>query len=104
MIQTVLPVAVAKTLVFFDLETTSLPSKMQRAHITEMAFVAVDRGHFETQQKPPFRVLNKLALCIRPPALIHPIASQKSGLFLIFCLPLVHKSGPYTLSKSLCLR
>ncbi|CAN7937286.1 unnamed protein product [Ixodes hexagonus] len=72
--------APVKTLVFFDLETTSLPSAGQRVGITELAFVAVDREHFEKQDKPNFRVLNKLTLCIRPETYIHPVASEKSGM------------------------
>lgn len=69
-----------KTLVFFDLETTGLPSKYQPVNITEIAMVAVDRGHFEKQDKAEFRVTNKLTLCLKPQASMHPMAIKKSGL------------------------
>ncbi|XP_050022926.1 three prime repair exonuclease 2-like isoform X1 [Dermacentor andersoni] len=69
-----------KTLVFFDLETTGLPSKFQPVSITEIAMVAVDRAHFEKQDKAEFRVINKLTLCLKPQAVMHPMAAKKSGL------------------------
>ncbi|XP_037504814.1 three-prime repair exonuclease 1 [Rhipicephalus sanguineus] len=69
-----------KTLVFFDLETTGLPLKYQRVSITEIAMVAVDRAHFEKQEKAEFRVTNKLTLCLKPQASMHPMAIKKSGL------------------------
>ncbi|XP_049516994.1 three-prime repair exonuclease 1-like [Dermacentor silvarum] len=69
-----------KTLVFFDLETTGLPSKDLPVNITEIAMVAVDRAHFETRDKAEFRVTNKLTLCLKPKTAMHPIAATKSGL------------------------
>lgn len=74
------PPTPVQTLVFFDLETTSLPRAGQRVGITELALVAVDRAHFEKQVKPTFRVLNKLTLCIRPEVYLEPMAAQKSGM------------------------
>ncbi|KAG0435641.1 hypothetical protein HPB47_018379 [Ixodes persulcatus] len=74
------PPTPVQTLVFFDLETTSLPRAGQRVGITELALVAVDRAHFEKQVKPVFRVLNKLTLCIRPEVYLEPMAAQKSGM------------------------
>nr|XP_037269291.1 uncharacterized protein LOC119161062 isoform X2 [Rhipicephalus microplus] len=69
-----------KTLVFFDLETTGLPSKYKRVSITEIALVAIDRAHFEKQDKAEFRVTQKLTLCLKPQASMHPMAIKKSGL------------------------
>lgn len=69
-----------KTLVFFDLETTGLPGAYQPVSITELAMVAVDRGHFLKQDKPDFRVTNKLTLCLKPQNYMHPMAEKKSGL------------------------
>lgn len=69
-----------KTLVFFDLETTGLPSAYQPVSITELAMVAVDREHFLNQDKPDFRVMNKLTLCLKPQNSMHPMAVKKSGL------------------------
>lgn len=78
-LSSVLPAPV-KTLVFFDLETTGLPSSYQRVSITELAMVAVDRAHFEKQDKAEFRVTSKLTLCLKPVAPMHPMAVKKSGL------------------------
>lgn len=75
-----LPKTSVKSLVFFDLETTGLPSVAQRANITELAMVAVDRQTFEKCNKFPFRVSNKLVHCIKPSAYVHPMAAKKSGL------------------------
>lgn len=69
-----------KTLVFFDLETTGLPGAHQPVSITELAMVAVNRAHFLKQDKPDFRVTNKLTLCLKPQNYMHPMAIKKSGL------------------------
>ncbi|XP_064456987.1 three-prime repair exonuclease 1-like [Ornithodoros turicata] len=69
-----------KTLVFFDLETSGLPSPGQRVCITELAMVAVDRQTFGNNKTLPFRVVNKFVQCIKPEVYVHPMAAKTSGL------------------------
>lgn len=68
------------TLVFFDLETSGLPS-FQITRITELSFWAVERSQFlsSTPKEVP-RVTNRLSLCVYPARLIDPKASEISGL------------------------
>lgn len=57
-----------KTLAFFDLETTGLPSfENYKTKITEISIVACSLKHFlETLPESVPRVLHKLSLCCNP--------------------------------------
>jgi hypothetical protein len=69
-----------KSLVFFDLETTGLPSD-HAARITELNFCGVDRSQFiECKTKKLPRVTNRLNLCIDPSRPIDPVATDMSKL------------------------
>lgn len=70
------------TLVFFDLETTGLPS-FHNPRITELSFCAIDKAQFLCGAKPNDmpRVTNRLNLCIYPCRLIDPVASEKTLLY-----------------------
>lgn len=68
------------SLVFFDLETTGLPSD-HAARITELNFCGVDRSQFiECKTKKMPRVTNRLNLCIDPSRPIDPVATTISKL------------------------
>jgi DNA polymerase III epsilon subunit-like protein len=69
-----------KSLVFFDLETTGLPSD-HAARITELNFCGVDRSQFiECKTKKIPRVTNRLNLCIDPSRPIDPVATTITKL------------------------
>lgn len=68
------------SLVFFDLETTGLPS-FHCPKITELSFCAVERHQFlNGQPKEIPRVTNRLNLCIYPSRLVDPEATNKTKL------------------------
>lgn len=66
------------TLVFFDLETTGLPSFMPRrkVNITEVSLIAVAREHLRI----PLRILHKLTFCVRPRNAVMLQAAEMTGL------------------------
>ncbi|XP_064457557.1 three-prime repair exonuclease 1-like isoform X2 [Ornithodoros turicata] len=68
-----------ETLVFFDLESTGLPSFIpkRQVNITEVGMVAIRRDNFMS----PLRYLNKMTLCVRPRYSISDGASRLSGLY-----------------------
>jgi DNA polymerase III epsilon subunit-like protein len=69
-----------KSLVFFDLETTGLPTD-HPARITELNFCGVDRSQFiGCMAKKMPRVTNRLNLCIDPSRPIDPVATDMSKL------------------------
>ncbi|XP_021352012.1 uncharacterized protein LOC110449460 isoform X2 [Mizuhopecten yessoensis] len=65
-----------QTIVFFDLEATSLT----RPRITELCLLSVQREEFLTRNGSP-RVVNKLTLCVDPQKAISPIANNMTGLY-----------------------
>ncbi|XP_003745182.1 uncharacterized protein LOC100906512 [Galendromus occidentalis] len=68
-----------KTLVFIDLEATHLPSRIPPfgpPRITEIALLACRTKHF----KPPFRVTDRLSLCVNPPENIPVETTDITGL------------------------
>lgn len=70
-----------RTLVFFDLESTGLPSKTIPVKITELCFWAVERSHFQASKPKEIpRVTNRLNLCVNPAITIDPKASEITGL------------------------
>jgi DNA polymerase III epsilon subunit-like protein len=71
-----IPAVCIKSLVFFDLETTGLPSD-HPARITELNFCGVDRSQFiGCMAKKMPRVTNRLNLCIDPSRPIDPVATD----------------------------
>ena len=74
-----------QTLLFFDLESTSVPSfdfTGQRTRITELSFVAISENHLKeskSQSGELPRVIHKLTLCCNPRRLILPRAQEVSG-------------------------
>lgn len=69
-----------KTLAFFDIETTGLPSKSDPAKITELSIVAIPFSTFENFNGNCLRVKHKLSLCFNPEKIIGDVAVQLSGL------------------------
>ena len=68
------------TFVFFDTETTGLPTT-HSPRITELSFCAVERSQFlNASPSSPPRVTNRLNICIDPIREIEPAASKISGL------------------------
>ncbi|XP_055607806.1 three-prime repair exonuclease 1 [Uranotaenia lowii] len=67
--------------VFFDLETTDLPG-LKTPKITEISLIACSKQHLlETRQGDLPRVLHKQTLCLNPQRIIHPRASEQTGLY-----------------------
>ena len=70
------------TLVFLDLESTSLPSPGVYPCITEISLVAVHRNNFDLKApgvKLP-RVLNKLSVCVHPRKPMQSTAALLTGI------------------------
>jgi len=68
-----------KTFVFFDLETTGLPSmENNKTKITELTMVAVQTEHLASGVLP--RVLNKLSLCFNPQKMVSCDSERITGL------------------------
>lgn len=66
--------------VFFDLETTNLPF-LKPPKITEISLIACSRQHLlNTRHGKLPRVLHKQTFCLNPQRMIHPNASEISGL------------------------
>ncbi|CAH2097959.1 unnamed protein product [Euphydryas editha] len=74
--------AVIKTYVFVDLETTGLPNQENnKTRITELCLVVVKREQIlATSHGATPRVQHKLTLCFNPERPISAIASEMSGL------------------------
>lgn len=71
-----------KTFIFFDIETTGLPSTENRkTKITELCLNAVRSEHVEMGTYP--RIQNKLTLCFNPQKLIQPIAAEITGIIYL---------------------
>ncbi len=69
------------TLVFFDLETTGIPTFQSKTRITELCMCSVERSQFlETRPGRLPRVTNRLNLCIYPFRAIDPSATEKTLL------------------------
>ncbi|XP_055619315.1 uncharacterized protein LOC129764352 [Toxorhynchites rutilus septentrionalis] len=67
--------------VFFDLETTDLPG-LKTPKITEIALVACSKKHLlDTKAGEVPRVLHKQTFCVNPRRVIHPKASETTGLY-----------------------
>lgn len=70
-----------KSFVFFDLETTGLPG-LKSPKITEISLVACSKQHLlDTKRGELPRVLNKQTFCLNPQRMIHPRASETTGLY-----------------------
>lgn len=75
-----------KTFVFFDSETTGLPSlENNTTKVTELCFVAVESEHLRQGVYP--RVQNKLSFCINPKKYIQQEASSITGWIILYCIP-----------------
>ncbi|XP_030027396.2 three prime repair exonuclease 2-like [Manduca sexta] len=78
------------TFVFFDLETSGLPSEEHnRSRITELSMVAVRRDHIldqaelvKSKNSEPLcpRVINKLTLCLNPRKMITDGSTRVTGM------------------------
>lgn len=67
--------------VFFDLETTDVPG-LKTPKITELSLIACSKLHLlQTKHGEVPRVLHKQTFCLNPQRLIHPKASEVSGLY-----------------------
>lgn len=67
--------------VFFDLETTGLPG-LKTPKITEISLIACTKQHLlDTKRGELPRVLNKQTFCFNPQRMIHPRASESTGLY-----------------------
>lgn len=67
--------------VFFDLETTDLPG-LKVPKITEISLIACSRQHLlDTKRGELPRVLHKQTFCLNPQRMIHPKASETTGLY-----------------------
>lgn len=71
-----------KTFLFLDLEATGIPDyEFNRTKITEIAMVACSKEHIlKTDRNLIPRVLHKLTLCVQPQKMIHPEATEITGL------------------------
>ncbi|XP_058464341.1 three-prime repair exonuclease 1-like [Malaya genurostris] len=73
--------AKVNSFVFFDLETTDLPG-LQTPKITEISLIACSKQHIlDTKRGDIPRVLHKQTLCLNPQRVIHPKASEATGLY-----------------------
>ncbi|XP_012941377.1 uncharacterized protein LOC106012576 [Aplysia californica] len=72
--------AAIRSFVFFDTETTGLPSPGNRPKITELSFVALTREELLSRNCAP-RALNKLTLCFNPGKRIGVHSSIITGLY-----------------------
>ncbi|XP_058834143.1 uncharacterized protein LOC131691625 [Topomyia yanbarensis] len=73
--------AKVSSFVFFDLETTGLPG-LQTPKITEISLIACSKQHIlDTKHGDLPRVLHKQTLCLNPRRMIHPKASETTGLY-----------------------
>lgn len=70
-----------RTLVFMDLESTSVfPEELRKnINITEVCFISIHIDRFNEKARPP-RVFNKLTLCVQPKTSISPTAMNMTGL------------------------
>lgn len=67
--------------VFFDLETTDIPG-LKTPKITELSLIACSKAHLlQTKHGEVPRVLHKQTFCLNPQRLIHPKASEVTGLY-----------------------
>ncbi|XP_062550734.1 uncharacterized protein LOC134215597 [Armigeres subalbatus] len=67
--------------VFFDLETTNLPT-LKTPKITEISLIACSREHLLSTKRGKLpRVLHKQTFCLNPQRMIHPRASESTGLY-----------------------
>lgn len=67
--------------VFLDLETTDLIG-LKTPKITEISLIACSRKHLlDTKRGELPRVLHKQTLCLNPQRMIHPKASESTGLY-----------------------
>lgn len=67
--------------VFFDLETTDLIG-IKTPKITEISLIACSRKHLlDTKRGELPRVLHKQTFCLNPQRMIHPRASETTGLY-----------------------
>ncbi|XP_039450796.1 three prime repair exonuclease 2 [Culex pipiens pallens] len=67
--------------VFFDLETTDIPG-LKTPKITELSLIACSKLHLlQTKHGEIPRVLHKQTFCLNPQRLIHPKASEITGLY-----------------------
>uniref|UniRef100_A0A8D8CGN0 Three prime repair exonuclease 2 n=1 Tax=Culex pipiens TaxID=7175 RepID=A0A8D8CGN0_CULPI len=67
--------------VFFDLETTDIPG-LKTPKITELSLIACSKLHLlQTKHGKIPRVLHKQTFCLNPQRLIHPKASEVTGLY-----------------------
>ncbi|XP_065094123.1 three-prime repair exonuclease 1 [Ochlerotatus camptorhynchus] len=70
-----------ESFVFFDLETTGLPG-LQMPKITEISLIACSKKHLlNTKRGELPRILNKQTFCLNPQRVIHPKASETTGLY-----------------------
>lgn len=70
-----------KTYVFFDLETTGLPTKEDGVPaITELGMLAVKRKHLENRETDVIRVQNKFLMCFNPDKKMTKESVELSGL------------------------
>lgn len=67
--------------VFFDLETTDIPG-LKTPKITEISLIACSKQHLlDSKHGDVPRVLHKQTFCLNPQRMIHPKASEITGLF-----------------------
>uniref|UniRef100_A0A1Q3FPV4 Putative deddh 3'-5' exonuclease domain of three prime repair exonuclease n=1 Tax=Culex tarsalis TaxID=7177 RepID=A0A1Q3FPV4_CULTA len=67
--------------VFFDLETTDIPG-LKTPKITELSLIACSKLHLlQTKHGEVPRVLHKQTFCLNPQRMIHPKASEVTGLY-----------------------
>ncbi|CAH2097952.1 unnamed protein product [Euphydryas editha] len=69
-----------KTFVFFDLETTGIPSKENPAKITELTFVCVSRRDIEKADLKKLPPVSKLSFLFNPQREIKPEVVKLTGL------------------------
>lgn len=69
-----------ETFVFFDLETTGLPSKANPAKITELSFLCVSRRDIERSDLKKLPPVSKLSLLFNPQKEIVPQVVRLTGL------------------------
>ncbi|XP_045455960.1 three-prime repair exonuclease 1-like [Melitaea cinxia] len=69
-----------ETFVFFDLETTGLPSKENPAKITELSFLCVSRRDIERSDLKKLPPVSKLSLLFNPQKEIVPQVVRLTGL------------------------
>lgn len=75
-----------RTFVFFDLETTGLPSQeFNKTRVVELCFISIQADHLRLGTFP--RVQNKLTMCVNPRKIISTGASEITGKFNKKLLP-----------------